>query len=260
MASRGDKRGGDFVPESRHRVGLFLLLDVIFGVVLPLGYLLNRSQYGSWLRAAVGKPPETGPPTTGSPPKSKGKDVEDNPAAGPYFLARLCMQCDNLPCVRGCPVGTTFKRTDGIVTMDHERCIGCRNCIAQCPYSARTFNWSGPPRKKEDLSQAYSMEYNYSHRKGVVEEYSFGPHESCAGKLPACAEKCTMSAVYFSDEYENAIIISMGETIQFSKVTEQGSGFWLLEELVTNPCVYYLPATNRKYSAPGELKAWEKKA
>src|ERR1019366_916787 len=48
-------------------------------------------------------------------------EVLDNPAAGPYFLARPCMQCDNPPCVRGCPVGATFKRTDGIVIMDQER-------------------------------------------------------------------------------------------------------------------------------------------
>jgi cell division septation protein DedD len=73
MASREKKGGGDFVLESRHLVGLFLLLVVIFGVVFTLGYLLGRSQYDSKLRAAAGKPPEAVPPTAESPPKSKGK-------------------------------------------------------------------------------------------------------------------------------------------------------------------------------------------
>jgi Fe-S-cluster-containing dehydrogenase component len=184
-------------------------------------------------------------------------EVLDNPAAGPYFLPRPCMQCDNPPCVRGCPVGATFKRTDGIVMMDQDRCIGCRNCIAQCPYGARSFNWGEPPHTPEELSQRYSMEYNYPHRKGVVEKCIFCPHELREGRLPACAEKCSMGAIYFGDEYEDAVTNSKGETIQFSKISERGAGFRLLEELGTEPRVYYLPAANRKYPAPNELKEKE---
>ena len=184
-------------------------------------------------------------------------EVLDNPAAGPYFLARPCMQCDNPPCVRGCPVGATFKRTDGIVMMDQDRCIGCRNCMAQCPYGARSFNWGEPPHTSAELSQPYSMEYNYPHRKGVVEKCIFCPHLLRAGKLPECAEKCTMGAIYFGNEYEDAVTNSKGETIQFSKVTKQGASFRVLEELGTNPRVYYLPAANRKYPGPNELKEKE---
>jgi cell division septation protein DedD len=79
MASRGGKSGGDFVLESRHLVGLFLLLVVIFGVVFTLGYLLGRSQYDSRLRAAVEKPPEAGPLTAAAPPKSIGKAESKEP-------------------------------------------------------------------------------------------------------------------------------------------------------------------------------------
>jgi Fe-S-cluster-containing dehydrogenase component len=184
-------------------------------------------------------------------------EVTDNPAAGPYFLARPCMQCDNPPCVRGCPVGATFKRTDGIVMMDQDRCIGCRNCMAQCPYGARAFNWGEPPHTPAELSQPYSMEHNYPHRKGVVEKCIFCPHELREGKLPGCASKCSMGAIYFGDEYEDAVTNSKGETIQLSKVTKQGAGFRLLEELGTEPRVYYLPAANRKYPGPNELKEKE---
>ena len=73
MASREKKSGGDFVLESRHLVGLFMLLVVIFGVVFTLGYLLGRSQYDTRLRATVGKPPDAAPPASGAAPKSKGK-------------------------------------------------------------------------------------------------------------------------------------------------------------------------------------------
>ena len=187
-------------------------------------------------------------------------EVLDNPAAGPYFLARPCMQCDNPPCVRGCPVGATFKRTDGIVIMDQERCIGCRNCMAQCPYGARSFNWGEPPHTPAELSQPYSVEWNYPHRKGVVEKCIFCPHLLREGKLPQCAEECSMGAIYFGDEYENAVTNSKGDTIQLSKVTKQGAGFRLLEELGTAPRVYFLPPANREYPAPGELKAAEKKS
>jgi DedD protein len=69
MASREKKSGGDFVLESRHLVGLFLLLVVIFGIVFTLGYLMGRSQYDSKVRAAVGIPP--GLDATAAKPKTR---------------------------------------------------------------------------------------------------------------------------------------------------------------------------------------------
>ncbi len=77
MASREKKSGGDFVLESRHLVGLFFLLVVIFGVVFTLGYLLGRSQYDSaGLRAAVGKPADAEPPVA---PAASAKSKETSP-------------------------------------------------------------------------------------------------------------------------------------------------------------------------------------
>src|SRR5260370_5372237 len=73
MASMEKKHGGDFVLESRHLVGLFMLLVVIFGVVFTLGYLLGRSQYDAGLREAVGTPADAAESTPAAAPKSKGK-------------------------------------------------------------------------------------------------------------------------------------------------------------------------------------------
>jgi cell division septation protein DedD len=81
MASREKKNGGDFVLESRHLVGLFMLLVVIFGVVFTLGYLLGRSQYDSRLRAVVGAPHEDDPPVAASALKSKAKPDRQDAAA-----------------------------------------------------------------------------------------------------------------------------------------------------------------------------------
>jgi cell division septation protein DedD len=83
MSSREKKGGGDFVLESRHLVGLFMLLVVIFGIVFTLGYLLGRSQYDSRLRAAIGKPADADPPSAAPALKSKGKS--ESTGAGSTF-------------------------------------------------------------------------------------------------------------------------------------------------------------------------------
>src|SRR5262249_42331521 len=179
-------------------------------------------------------------------------EVADNPTAGEYYMPRPCMHCDNPPCVRACPVGATFKRTDGIVVQDNDRCIGCRECIAQCPYSARSFNWGEPLHIQEETSVPYSTDRMYSHRKGTIEKCGFCPHMLREGKLPVCASVCTMGAIYFGDELEDAVTNSKGETIQLSRVAKRGAGYRLMEELGTEPRVYYLPPANRKYAPPGQ--------
>jgi len=83
MASRDNKNGGDFVLESRHLVGLFMLLVVIFGVVFTLGYLLGRSQYDARLRAAVGPPPDADSPAASPALKSKGKPQSTGASSPP---------------------------------------------------------------------------------------------------------------------------------------------------------------------------------
>ena len=101
----------------------------------------------------------------------------------------LCNHCTNPPCVRVCPTQATWKReTDGIVMMDMHRCIGCRYCMAACPYGSRSFNWRDPrPHIETDAAGNLPSDYP-SRTKGVVEKCNFCAERVRAGEAPACVE------------------------------------------------------------------------
>lgn len=174
----------------------------------------------------------------------------DNKVAGAYWFPRSCMHCDNTPCAKVCPVGATFKREDGIVLIDQDRCIGCRYCIAACPYGSRSFNWAEPSHTPEELAHTYTPEMNVPHRRGVVEKCIFCPTLAREGKLPACASACTMNAIYFGDQVEDVVTNHAGETVSFTQLIREKGGFRYMEELGTEPRVWYLPPRDRVYSAP----------
>lgn len=178
--------------------------------------------------------------------------MRDSPDAAPYWFPRPCFHCDNPPCTRVCPVGATFKREDGIVLVDNERCIGCRFCMAACPFSARSFNWSLPDNPPEAAARGYSPEWGYPRQVGTTEKCDFCPDMAREGKLPHCAGACEMGAIYFGDQNEDAITNSKGETHRLSQLLRDRGGYRYLEELGTKPRVYYLPPTNRRYPAPDE--------
>lgn len=161
-----------------------------------------------------------------------------------YFLPRPCMQCDNAPCLKVCPVGATYRKQDGIVLVDHTRCIGCRYCMAACPYDARSFNWTEPPHTDAELAHTYSPEAPWPHRAGVVEKCMFCAHLSEMGDLPACVKACTKEmgngAIYFGDRREDVVANGV-ETIPFAATLRDRGGFRLKEELGTEPRVWYLP-------------------
>ena len=181
--------------------------------------------------------------------------MQDGAEAAPYWMPRPCFHCDNPPCARVCPVGATFKRDDGIVLIDNERCIGCRFCMAACPYSVRTFNWSRPNDPAAATARGYSPEWGYPRRVGTAEKCDFCPDMARDGKLPHCTGACPMGAIWFGDENEDAVTNSRGETVRLSKLLRDRAAFRELEELGTKPRVYYLPPDNRHYAAPGEAGA-----
>lgn len=131
---------------------------------------------------------------------------------GLAVLPRLCNHCEQPPCVPVCPVGATFKRKDGVVLVDAERCVGCAYCVQACPYDARFIN----------------------HHTGKADKCTFCSHRTEAGLLPACVETCVGGARIFGDTNDPSSEISVrlkaaGPTVQVLK-----------PEAGTSPRVFYI--------------------
>jgi molybdopterin-containing oxidoreductase family iron-sulfur binding subunit len=102
-----------------------------------------------------------------------------------HQLPIMCNHCDNPPCVRACPTQATFRTKDGLVVMDYHRCIGCRFCMAACPYGSRSFNWRDPRPFIKEVNVDFP-----SRMRGVVEKCTFCSERVEKGQLPACVEAC----------------------------------------------------------------------
>lgn len=172
--------------------------------------------------------------------------MQENELTSPYWQPTLCYHCDEPPCVKVCPVDATFKRSDGIVLVDNERCIGCRFCMVACPYSARSFDWSEPDLPLEVLEMPYSPETSCPPKKGTVSKCDFCPDMVRKGEMPHCVSACPNGVFYFGDENEDSV--SNGtETVRLSKLLKDRFGYRYMEELGTKPRVYYLPPVNRAF-------------
>ena len=114
-------------------------------------------------------------------------------------LPVLCNHCDNPPCVRVCPTQATWKREDGIVMMDWHRCIGCRYCVAACPYGSRSFNWRDPRPHIDEIDSGFA-----TRTRGVVEKCTFCDERLDKGQLRACVEACQHGCLIFGDLADDA--------------------------------------------------------
>lgn len=138
----------------------------------------------------------------------------------------LCNHCEDPPCVRACPTKATFKNEDGVVLMDFHRCIGCRFCMAACPYGSRSFNFTDPRPFIAEQNPEFP-----TRMKGVVEKCNFCAERLAVGKLPACAEASDGAIVVgdlYDPESEVRKLLSENYTIR----RKQGLG--------TGPAVYYI--------------------
>jgi len=174
--------------------------------------------------------------------------MQDSPSTSPYYMPKPCQHCDNPPCVSVCPVDATYKRKDGIVLIDNERCIGCRFCMAACPYSARIFNWE-EPFKPED-GREYDVELNVPQKKGTISKCLFSADRLREGKLPYCVSACPNGVYWFGDQNEDVVTNgTTKESVRFSQLIEEKRGYNLMPELGTKPRVYYLPPVGREADA-----------
>jgi molybdopterin-containing oxidoreductase family iron-sulfur binding subunit len=171
--------------------------------------------------------------------------MQDSNDTAPYWFPKPCFHCNQPPCVKVCPVGATYKRTDGIVLVDNERCIGCKFCMTACPYSSRVFQWEDP--KESNLSdEEYSAETSIPHKVGTVGKCDFCPDMARMGKLPDCVTGCPNGVIYFGDKNED--IVSNGtESYRFSELVNDRAGYHFMAELGTEPNVYYLPPVDRLF-------------
>jgi molybdopterin-containing oxidoreductase family iron-sulfur binding subunit len=139
----------------------------------------------------------------------------------------LCNHCENPPCVRACPTKATFKReSDGIVMMDFHRCIGCRFCMAACPYGARSFNFRDPRPFIKETNKEFP-----TRMKGVVEKCQFCTERLAVGLQPACVE-ASNGILTFGDLYD--------EESDVRKLLKENFSIRRKQSLGTEPSVYYI--------------------
>jgi len=139
----------------------------------------------------------------------------------------FCNHCDNPPCVRVCPTGSTWRRADGVVMIDYHRCIGCRYCMAGCPYGSRSFNWKNP------RTALKAIDPNFPTRtKGVVEKCNLCVERIDEGRIPACVEVCPEKAMFFGD-------ILAGDS-ELRRMIQSAHVIQRQPELGTKPNIYFI--------------------
>jgi molybdopterin-containing oxidoreductase family iron-sulfur binding subunit len=156
-----------------------------------------------------------------------------------YFLPVLCQLCEQAPCVQVCPVTATYKEPDGVVVVDQEVCIGCRMCMAACPYGVRTFNWQKPAPLPAGVAESSSPLFTTPQRQGTVGKCDSCAHRLREGDFPACVTACDMEAIYVGDLVAD-IATNGRETVVLSEFLRTNDAFRLKEELGTKPRVYYI--------------------
>lgn len=128
------------------------------------------------------------------------------------FAPGNCMHCSNAPCVRVCPTHASYKRDDGIVSVDERKCIGCKYCLQACPYNARFLN-------KET---------------GAADKCSFCLHRLEQGKIPACVNTCLGKARVAGDLND--------PDSEVSRLLATYPSRQVLVEAGTGPAIFYIDA------------------
>ncbi|OLS20776.1 MAG: Tetrathionate reductase subunit B precursor [Candidatus Heimdallarchaeota archaeon LC_2] len=157
-----------------------------------------------------------------------------------FNFPKPCQNCQDAPCKRVCPTGATYQRKDGTILINHDLCIGCRICMAACPYETRFFWYNDPPKEKYIELEGHHAEHAVNHQKGTVAKCDLCVHQAYKNQLPHCVSACPQSALYFGNLNEDAV--SNGkETIAFHETINNRSGYRYKEDEGTETSIYYLP-------------------
>jgi len=162
-------------------------------------------------------------------------DPKEVPQEGHFYVPVSCQQCRDAPCTKVCPTKATWTEPDGIVVIDYDWCIGCRCCMAACPYGARHFNWATPSIKPDEVNPSMHYLGNRPRPKGVVEKCTFCIQRVRAGRYPACVEVCPVGARKFGN------LLDPESEIRY--IIEHKRVMVLKEELNTMPKFFYFYAT-----------------
>lgn len=160
-----------------------------------------------------------------------GKYFHEVPKENHFYMAIQCFHCEQAPCIKACPTKATWKETDGIVVVDYDWCIGCRYCMAACPYWGRRFNWHDPQVPGTEITKKQHYLGNRMRKKGQMEKCTFCIQRSRDGKLPACAEACPTGARVFGN------LLDPDSEIRF--VLKNKKVFRMKEDLGTDPKFWY---------------------
>jgi Fe-S-cluster-containing dehydrogenase component len=158
-------------------------------------------------------------------------DLEKVPREGKYYMPVQCHQCRNAPCVKACPVQATWTQSDGVTVVDYNWCIGCRYCMAACPYFARRFNFSRPKLEPKQINPNQAYLGNRIRPKGVVEKCTFCLQRTRNGQYPACMEVCPTGARVFGN-------LSDPDS-EINYILREKRVYVLKEEVGTQPRFYY---------------------
>jgi Fe-S-cluster-containing dehydrogenase component len=159
------------------------------------------------------------------------------PEPGYFYMPTQCQQCQNPPCVKACPTQATWSEDDGIVVVDYNWCIGCRYCMAACPYGARHFNWTKPGLPTGEINTETHYLGNRPRYSGVVEKCTFCIQRTRnePGEYPACVEICPVGARKFGN------LLDPNSEIRYCIGNKRI--FRLKEDLNTHPKFFYFFAT-----------------
>ncbi len=160
-----------------------------------------------------------------------GKYFHEVPVADHFYMGVQCFHCESAPCIKACPTKATWREPDGIVVVDYDWCIGCRYCMAACPYWGRRFNWHDPDVPLGELTRKQHYLGNRLRRRGVMEKCTFCIQRTREGRLPACADACPTGSRVFGN------LLDPDSEIRY--VLKHKKVFRMKEELGTDPKFWY---------------------